>query len=414
MAVALRGSAAVPTGNPTTGFTVTIPSQVAAGDLLFIAVTSRDNLNPALGPTCTDDDTGGNAWAKLSQSADGKATVWWKRATSGTASKTVTIASCLGSASGVLKAFSGGDGSATPYSNVVQETNASGNETHAGFTPAQGDSMACAAVFNYANDNGVTSLSFATLGATTATEKLSTGGSDCGTIFGHALQSGTPAATGNLTWAQTDGTTYSITWAVKPAVTGTGAAAADAATASGVGVDGSVASGTPTASASSIAGEGAVASSGVSGDGALGTSVSTASGNGVGGSVGSGTLGAAASAAAGEGIGGSAGFAALAVSASAASGAGVDSSAGSGAVAAAAASVSGQDEPPVLVVEQPPPTGGGRPFRWRLPRRPVYSPPLQPVGGAGGLATGAANVRGFGRVDIGKRARALRALAKIA
>lgn len=216
MAIALRGAAVTPTGNPSTGFSVTIPSAVVAGDVGFITVTSRDNLNPLLGPTISDNDTGGNAWAVLLQSLDGKATTWWKRATSGTASKSVTIASAVGSCSGVMKWFSGVDAGATPYTNAVEESNASGDESHAGFTPGTG-SMCCAAVFNYNNDNSVTNLSFATIGLTTATEKTSNAGNDCANIFGHAPLSS--ASTGTLTWSQTDGVTYSHVWAIKPLVT---------------------------------------------------------------------------------------------------------------------------------------------------------------------------------------------------
>lgn len=216
MAIALRGSAVVPTGNPTTGFSVTIPSSVLAGDLLFLPLTSRDSTGAGT-LSVTDNDTGGNTWTKIANSTDHKATLWYKRATSATASKSVTVANAVGSTSGVLKCFSGGDSGATPYTNIAIESNASGNETHAGFTPANADSMVCCSVHNYDNDNAVTSLSFATLGATTATEKTSSGGSDCGCIFGHVLQAGAAAATGNLTWAQTDGNTYSITWAIKPA-----------------------------------------------------------------------------------------------------------------------------------------------------------------------------------------------------
>lgn len=215
MAVALRGAAVVPVGNPTTGFTVVIDAAVAANDLLFLALTSRDSTGAGT-LAVTDNDTGGNAWAKIGNSTDHKATLWYKRATSATAGKTVTVANAVGSSTGVLKAFSGAATGATPYTNIVVETNASADETHAGFTPTNANSMVCASVHNYANDNAVTSLSFATLGATTMTEKLSTGGSDCATAFGHAIQSGGPTATGNLTWAQTDGTTYSIVWAVSP------------------------------------------------------------------------------------------------------------------------------------------------------------------------------------------------------
>jgi hypothetical protein len=229
--LALRGAAVVPTGNPTTGFTVSIPASVVAGDLCFLTVTSRDSVGAgSLG--VTDNDTGGNTWTKFANSTDHKATVWWKRATAATASKTVTVAGAVGSSSGVLKCFEGGDSGATPYSNVVVETNASGNETHATFTASQADSMLCAAIFNYANDNAVTSLTSANLGAFTTTEKLSTGGSDCACAFGHLLDSGAASATGAITWAQTDGTTYSITWAIKPALvySGTGILTAGPAT----------------------------------------------------------------------------------------------------------------------------------------------------------------------------------------
>lgn len=219
MAIALRGAAVVPGGNPTTTYTLTIPSQVLTDDVLFLVNTSRDSTGAGT-LSCTDNDTGGNLWAKIGNSTDHKITLWYKRATSATASKTVTIANAVGSCSGVLKCFSGASLGSTPYVDIVVESNISGNETHAGFTPTPANAMVCCGVTNYANDNSVTSLSFATLGATTATQKLSTGGADSGAIFGHALQSGSAAATGDLTWAQTDGATYSIVWSIVPEMLG--------------------------------------------------------------------------------------------------------------------------------------------------------------------------------------------------
>src|SRR5688572_13031312 len=215
MAIALRGAADIPVGNPTTSCTVDFPASLVADDVCYLTLTSRDSTGAGT-LSVTDNDTGGNAWAKIGNTTDHKATLWWKRATSGTASKTVTAANAVGSISCVLKCFSGADTGATPYADIVFETNASGDETHAGFTPSVADSMVCAAIFNYANDNAVTVLSFATLGATTMTEKLSTGGLDCANAFGHVLQSGGPTGTGNLTWAQTNGTTYSLVWTIKP------------------------------------------------------------------------------------------------------------------------------------------------------------------------------------------------------
>lgn len=217
MPIALRGAAVVPAGNPTTTFTVAVDAAVVAGDILILSLTSRDSV--AAGTLAvTDDDSGGNAWALFHNSTDYKNTIWWKRATSATASKTVTVSNAVGSCSGVLKAFSGCIGSGNPYTNVAQETNASADETHATFTPTYANSMLVAVICNYANDNAVTSLAFATAGATTMTEKLSTGGSDCASAFGHVLQVGAAAASGSLTWAQTNGTTYSTVFALRPGI----------------------------------------------------------------------------------------------------------------------------------------------------------------------------------------------------
>ncbi len=218
MAVAHRASA-TPTGNPTTSFTVTIPASVLTDDDLYVFVCSRDHTAATAYPTVTDNDTGGNTWTRIAESTDRKATLWRKKATSGSASKTVTVSGCVGSASGGISAYSGG-ASGDPTTNIAVEDNASGDESHAGFTPSFADSMICLAVFNTGNDNAVTVLACTNPGTLEPErfEKLSTGGSDCATIHGSALQSGGPTATGSFTWAQTNGTTKSIVFAIKPAL----------------------------------------------------------------------------------------------------------------------------------------------------------------------------------------------------
>jgi hypothetical protein len=216
VAIAQRGASWTAAGNPTTGFTNTIPASVVTGDYLLQAVTSRDSTSGSANVTCTDNDTGGNTWTTIANTADKKAWLFGKRATSATAGKTITIAAAVGSCSGVGKAFSDVSKGATPYANIVTEPNISTDEAHADFTPTFGNCMVIALIHNYVNDNAVTSLSFATLGATTATDNLSTGGSDCGTCFGHALQSGSPVAVGGLTWAQNNNATYSTTFALIP------------------------------------------------------------------------------------------------------------------------------------------------------------------------------------------------------
>ena len=214
MALTHRASIGCAPVNPTTTFTVTIPATVVAGDVLFLSVTNRDGVQ--LIPTVVDTDTGGNTWACIGSNANYKGTLWWKRATSGTASKVITVANCIGSAVGTLSCYYGADTSATPYSNISVETNIAADETHAGFTPDVAGSMICLSVHNVENDNAVTSPACTDPGALTIRiEDSSTGGGDCGCNHSSAIESG-GNPTGNFTWVQTDGATISIVWAIKP------------------------------------------------------------------------------------------------------------------------------------------------------------------------------------------------------
>jgi hypothetical protein len=62
-----RASVASGSTNPTTTFTITIPSGTLTDDVLFVGVTSRDHTSGTGYPTVTDNDTGGNAWAKFAE-----------------------------------------------------------------------------------------------------------------------------------------------------------------------------------------------------------------------------------------------------------------------------------------------------------------------------------------------------------
>ncbi len=215
-----RESAAGNGTNPSTSDTITIPAGTATGDSLFVGVTSRDHTSGSAYPTVTDDDSGGNTWTMISESPDGsrRATLWWKRATAGTASKTITVAGCIGSMTCGVSVFQNASTSNTPYTNISAEDNASGNETHASITPDYAGSTLCFSVSNYNNDNAVTNVAGATIGSYTQRyEKQSTGGSDCAnTIWSVDGTDTAPAATGAVTWSQTNGVTTTFSWAVRP------------------------------------------------------------------------------------------------------------------------------------------------------------------------------------------------------
>lgn len=212
--VAQSGASA---GSETTSFSCLIPSIVATDDILVLSCVNRDGTTD---PAVVDDDVTGNLWALLGgQNADtnGELTVWWKRATAATASKTISATLFTGSCSGVLNVYRGCETTGNPYENVTGETNASANETQAGFTPTLNGSMVCLAVAQTSNDTlNVSTMACTDPGTLVGLVRgVSTGGSDCAVDFASAYQA-SAGVTGSFTWAQTNGTGASIAFDLVP------------------------------------------------------------------------------------------------------------------------------------------------------------------------------------------------------
>lgn len=186
-----------PTGNPTTSFTLVINAGVLADDLLILSCTNRDATT---NPSVTDNDTGGNAWARLDSGASGLS-VWWKRATSATASKTITAGSFTGSSSAVLSIYRGASKAATPYANATQESNASGDASHAGFTTTRAGSWVFLCVAQRTNDIAISGQTTATSPGALAEQgdNLSTGGLDCANSLASAEKVAV-GSTGAFSW----------------------------------------------------------------------------------------------------------------------------------------------------------------------------------------------------------------------
>ncbi len=208
MAIAHRGSTTHNELDPTTSCTVTIHASTAADDILLLQATNR---NGAADLSVTDDDTGGNTWALLKKQlkdTSRSTQLWWKRATSGTASKTITVSGATNSIAAGCAVFSGASTAATPYEAETGEDNASGDETQAGITISSGSALIFC-IGNVLNDLTPTSQSSANFGALTESfNKTSAGGSDCGVNLSYKL--GSSGASGNLTWSQTDNLTATI------------------------------------------------------------------------------------------------------------------------------------------------------------------------------------------------------------
>lgn len=218
MAIAHRGSTTHNETDPTTSCTVTIHASTATDDILLMAATNR---NGTADLSVTDDDTGGNTWALLhKQIANTSRSVqcWWKRGTSGTASKTITVSGATNSISAGCAVFSGASTAATPYEAETGEDNTSGDETQAGITISSGSALIFI-IGNVLNNLQPSSQSSANFGAfTNAFYRESSGGSDCSIDLNYIL--GSSGASGNLTWSQTDNLTGTIAFGLLEAAVG--------------------------------------------------------------------------------------------------------------------------------------------------------------------------------------------------
>lgn len=280
MAVAHVASATMNEAAAATGGTITIPAGVLTGHDLYVLIRSRT----AGAVTCVDDDATGNLWTPLGNSGT-LLYLFWKKATAATASKTVTIAGGVEATTGGLSAFSGGLVSGDPTTQLTFFSNASGTESHTGFTPTFANSMVCWGL-------GATAINLVTTIACTNPgdlepelwERSSTAGSDVYTIFTGRPQVGGPTATGLFTWAQTNAATRSLTFAIQPALefTGTGASTLDGVTSAGSGtfIEAITGTGASTLAGVTSAGTGVVANP-ITGTGASTLAGVTSAGVGV-------------------------------------------------------------------------------------------------------------------------------------
>lgn len=206
-----RGTATAAVGAFTTSCTLVINAGVVTNDILVLDAVNRDSTANL---TVTDDDSGGNTWTLLTNQAantNGSGQRWWKRATSGTASKTITVSGATGSVTAVVTPYTGCPTTDTPFGTAVSEANASGNEVQAGITTTRSGSWVLFMVACTSNDTlnptSYTATDPATL--TESGEGTSTGGSDCSVSHASAEKAAI-GATGNISWAQTNGTGASI------------------------------------------------------------------------------------------------------------------------------------------------------------------------------------------------------------
>lgn len=209
--------------NPSTSTTIVIPT-VAVDDLAILCVSLS---NTSVDAIVTDNDSGGNAWTKLDGVGGGgdNVTVWWKRMTSASSGKVVTITDGVGetadSMAAAMTVFRGVTTAAVPYEAVSVETNVSGDESHASITTLTAGAMVVFCLGESDNNavSGVTAANTPPGTLTVGANHASSAGLDTavGICFG-AVE--TPAATGAVTWTMTDAPSATVLFALKPQDTG--------------------------------------------------------------------------------------------------------------------------------------------------------------------------------------------------
>lgn len=115
MPVVPNASATFALASGTTNGTITIPAGILTNDDLYVLIESADHTIGTALCDVADNDTGGNTWTNLGASSDRKLQLFWKKATSGTAGKLITVAGGVGSIAGGMSGFTGGGGGRSDY-----------------------------------------------------------------------------------------------------------------------------------------------------------------------------------------------------------------------------------------------------------------------------------------------------------
>jgi len=181
----------------TTSDTIVIPT-VLVDDFMMVCCT---NKGATASPTVTDDDVGGNAWARLDNSQNNGASVWFKRATAGTSGKTITAAGFTTACTVGLSVWRDVPSNIPESVRVTQL--ASGEESVTGVTP--GNSNSLVAFFNHnRNINSPTNtLAGAICGAFDTRVDVRNAVNVNSMFMGSKIVSG---PTGDISWSQTNGT----------------------------------------------------------------------------------------------------------------------------------------------------------------------------------------------------------------
>jgi hypothetical protein len=182
----------------TTSKTLTIPASVEADDYLLVRTCNRAEDDPG---TLADDE-GAGSWTNIADQdagAPGNHSLWFKRASANTASKTLTHSSAVTDCSMTLVAFRNVTTNDPAYENL-QITSAS-TEARAGFTTSVDNTRPVFTMGNWVAANVVSAVSTTSPGGLPIHEQHLS--ADATSVIASELKS-IAGATGDFTWAQTN------------------------------------------------------------------------------------------------------------------------------------------------------------------------------------------------------------------
>ncbi len=203
-------------GNPTTSFSLTVPA-VSPNHLMILEFAHRGTNNGVFS------GNGATGWNFKHQQLFATSTfaglTYWKRAAGDEQGQVVTVNNLVNACAGGMTIYSGAltVGDALADATIVGEQNASGNETQAGITTSNNGAMVVLVVVNSPDVAVSSQAATSPVSLTTRMEKLSTGGTDASINHSSEIK-GAAGATGNFTWAQTNGASGSYAYAISPAV----------------------------------------------------------------------------------------------------------------------------------------------------------------------------------------------------
>lgn len=219
-------ASAIPSGTPTSSFTITVPA-VEIGDLLVLDVCALSNDADIV---VVDNDSGGETWILKHSRAFGPnlnsdAELWYKRATSATGAKVITVSSTGANAmAGTLTVYRAGVSFGDPFDVVQSEANTMGNETQASVTVTLPNTMLCLANHLYNSASNVSLQTCSDPGTFSERAEKQTNsslGTDATTAHSSRLKE-TSGSTGTITWSHTNVESASIVYAIKAPIANAG------------------------------------------------------------------------------------------------------------------------------------------------------------------------------------------------